>query len=182
MKRAASIKKAAPGKKGAIAKRTASIVPKGAANVVPLKREQDAVEKRLKIFDELDFTVFSGQKWDRLLESHAEDIIVTWPDGHETTGIGKHIEDLKAMFEYAPDTSIQVHPIRFGSGDFTCVTGVMTGTFSKPMPTGEGKTVPPTGKPFKLTMTTIGHWKGNTMDHEWLFWDNHEFMRQIGLA
>jgi predicted ester cyclase len=58
----------------------------------------------------------------------------------------------------------------------------MTGTFTKPMPAGEGKTVPPTGKAFKLTMTTIGHWKGDTMDHEWLFWDNHEFMRQIGLA
>jgi hypothetical protein len=31
-------------------------------------------------------------------------------------------------------------------------------------------------------MATIGHWKGATMDHEWLFWDNHEFMRQIGLV
>jgi predicted ester cyclase len=174
MKRAANVKKAATVKRGVIVKR--------AAKVIPMKRTQDAIEKRLKIFDELDYEVFSGQKWDRLRESHAEDIIVTWPDGRETTGLAKHLDDLKAMFVYAPDTSIKVHPIRFGSGDFTCVTGVMTGTFSKPMPTGEGKTIPPTGKPFKLTMTTIGHWKGNTMDHEWLFWDNHEFMRQIGLV
>jgi len=174
MKRASNVKKAAAVKRGVIVKR--------AAKVIPMKRTQDAVEKRLKIFDELDYEVFSGQKWDRLRESHAEDIIVTWPDGRETTGLAKHIDDLKTMFEYAPDTSIKVHPVRFGSGDFTCVTGVMTGTFSKPMPTGEGKTIPPTGKPFKLTMTTIGHWKGNIMDHEWLFWDNHEFMRQIGLA
>jgi len=162
------------------AKRTATA--KRSTNVVPLQRKQDAVEKRLKTFDELDYDVFSGQKWDRLPESHARDIVVTWPDGRETTGIDKHIEDLKSMFVYAPDTSIKVHPIRFGSGDWTCVTGIMTGTFSKPMPTGDGKMIPPTGKTFKLTMTTIGHWKGNTMDHEWLFWDNHEFMRQIGLA
>jgi predicted ester cyclase len=172
MKRASNVKKAASVKRGVIVKR--------AAKVIPMKRTQEAVEKRLKIFDELDYEVFSGQRWDRLAESHAEDIIVTWPDGRETTGLAKHIDDLKTMFVYAPDTSIKVHPIRFGSGDFTCVTGVMTGTFTKPMPTGEGKTIPPTGKPFKLTMTTIGHWKGNTMDHEWLFWDNHEFMRQIG--
>lgn len=155
---------------------------KRAANIVPLKRHLDKVEERLKTFGELDFDVFSGQKWDRLQESHAENIIVTWPDGHETLGIKKHIEDLKAMFVYAPDTSIKVHPISFGSGDWTCVTGIMTGTFSKPMPTGDGKTIPPTGKSFKLNMTTIGHWTGSTMDHEWLFWDNLEFMRQIGLA
>jgi hypothetical protein len=174
MKRTANNKKTATVKRGVAVKRT--------AKVIPLQRKQNAVDRRLKIFDELDFAVFSNQQWDRLQESHAEDIVVTWPDGHETIGIGKHIDDLKAMFQYAPDTSIKVHPIRFGAGDLTCVVGVMTGTFSKPMPTGDGKTVPPTGKGFKLMMTTIGHWKGNTMDHEWLFWDNREFMRQIGLA
>lgn len=145
-------------------------------------QQKDLVAEHLKTFDELDYDVFSNQKWDRLSESHADDIVVTWPDGHETKGIAKHIEDLKAMFVYAPDTNISVHPIKFGSGDWTCVTGVMTGTFSRPMPTGDGKTIPPTGKKFKLTMVTIGHWKDGKMDHEWLFWDNAEFMRQIGLA
>jgi predicted ester cyclase len=146
------------------------------------QQKTDLVAKHLKTFDELDYDVFSNQKWDRLSESHADDIVVTWPDGHETKGIAKHIEDLKAMFVYAPDTSIKEHPIRFGSGEWTCVTGVMTGTFSKPMPIGDGKTIPPTGKSFKLAMATIGHWKDGKMDHEWLFWDNREFMRQIGLA
>ena len=64
------------------------------------------VEKRLKVFDVLDFDVFSNQKWDRLGESHAKDIVVTWPDGHETHGIAQHIEDLKALFVYAPDLKI----------------------------------------------------------------------------
>jgi predicted ester cyclase len=156
---------------------------KRAANVVPLKkRTTNVVEEHLKTFDELDFDVFSNQDWKRLPESHADDIIVTWPDGHETKGIAKHIEDLKAMFVYAPDTKIKVHPIRFGTEEWTCVEGVMTGTFSNPMPTGDGKTIPPTGKSFKLNMTTIGHWKGDVMDHEWLFWDSGAFMRQIGLA
>ncbi len=147
-----------------------------------MKRRSDVVEDHLKTFDELDFDVFSNQKWDRLSESHADDIVVTWPDGHETKGITKHIEDLKAMFLYAPDTKINVHPIRFGTDEWTCVTGLMTGTFSRPMPTADGKTIPPTGKSFNLTMATIGHWKGDTMDHEWLFWDNKEFLRQVGLT
>jgi predicted ester cyclase len=150
----------------------------------PTAHEKQApeVEKNLKTFDTLDFDVFSNQKWDRLGESHAQDIVVTWPDGHETKGIEKHIDDLKAMFVYAPDTTIKVHPIRFGSGSWTTATGVMTGTFTNPMPLSDGTSIPPTGKRFAITMVTIGHWKDGTMDHEWLFWDNQEFMKQLGLA
>ena len=137
---------------------------------------------RLATFDTLDFDVYSNQKWDRLGESHAADIVVSWPDGHETTGIAKHIEDLKEMFVFAPNNNVADHPIRMCSGDYTAVTGTMTGTFSRPMPISGGKTIPPTGKSFRLPMATIAHWKGNTMDHEWLFWDNQAFMQQIGLA
>ena len=146
------------------------------------EKQAPNVEKNLKVFDTLDFDVFSNQKWDRLGESHAKDIVVTWPDGHETKGIEKHIEDLKAMFVYAPDIAIKVHPIRFGSGSWTTATGVMTGTFSKPMPLGDGKSVGPTGKRFAITMATIGHWRNGTMYHEWLFWDSQDFMKQLGLA
>lgn len=150
----------------------------------PPAPEQQAppVEARLHIFDVLDFDVFSNQKWDRLGESHAEDIVVTWPDGHETHGLAAHIADLKAMFVYAPDIKITEHPIRFGSGNWTAVTGYMLGTFSKPMPIGGGQFIQPTGKSFRLWMATIGHWKGGTMDHEWLFWDGQDFMKQLGLA
>jgi len=31
-------------------------------------------------------------------------------------------------------------------------------------------------------MTTIGQWAGGVMVEEWLFWDHHAFMQQIGLA
>src|ERR1700719_3232185 len=109
----------------------------------PHEKQAAPVERHLKVFDNLDFDVFSNQKWDRLHESHSRDIVVTWPDGHETKGIDRHIEDLKALFVFAPDITIKVHPIRFGSGTWTTVS---------------------------------------TMDHEWLFWDNQDFMKQIGLA
>jgi predicted ester cyclase len=146
------------------------------------ERQAPKVEKNLKVFDTLDFDVFSNQKWDRLHESHAKDIVVTWPDGHETKGIDKHIDDLKAMFVFAPDIAIKTHPIRFGSGTWTSVSGVMTGTFTKPMPLADGKSIAPTGKRFAISMLTIGHWSGKTMDHEWLFWDNQDFMNQLGLG
>jgi hypothetical protein len=133
-------------------------------------------------FDDLDFNVFSNQQWDRLHESHSSDITVYWPDGHATHGIEKHIEDLKAMFVYAPDTRIKVHPVKVASGDWTSVIGEMEGTFTRPMPTGNGKSMAPTGKAFKIRMCTVGHWKDGVMDEEYLFWDNQAYMKQIGIA
>jgi predicted ester cyclase len=138
--------------------------------------------RHIQTFDTLDFDVFSNQKWDRLSESHADDIVVSWPDGHDTHGIQRHIEDLKKMFIHAPDTAIKVHPIRIANGDWTAVTGVMTGTFTKPMPMAGGSAVQPTGKTFSVPMATIGHWKGGKMDHEWLYWDNATYMNQLGIG
>lgn len=144
----------------------------------------DVLAKNLVTFDTLDYTVFSNQQWVRLHESHSKDIKVNWPDGHYTLGIERHIADLKTMFVYAPDTRIKQHPVRFGSsnGEWTAVTGVMEGTFTKPMPLPGGKSIQPTGKSFKLPMCTIGHWKDGLMIEEYLFWDNQTYMNQLGLG
>jgi len=146
-----------------------------------LAASNDSTNSRLKTFDALDFDVFSNQKWDRFKESHAQDIKVYWPDGHVTEGIDIHIKDMKNLFVYAPDTRIKEHPIKFGSGDYTIVTGVFEGTFTKPMPTGDGKFIQPTGKAFKFPMATVGLWKNGVMIEEHLFWDNATFAKQIGI-
>ncbi len=146
------------------------------------KTEERLEMQHLETFDELDFDVFTNQKWDRLKESHSEDITVHWPDGRITEGIEPHIEDLKAMFVYAPDTRIEQHPIKIASENWTSVIGIIEGTFTEPMPLPDGTVIEPTGMPFKLTMVTVGHWnKDGVMDEEYLFWDNLAFMTQIRL-
>lgn len=136
----------------------------------------------IQTFDDLDFNVFSNQKWDELSKSHSQDVVVHWPDGHTTNGIKRHIEDLKAMFVYAPDTRINAHPVKIAMGDWTAVIGTMEGTFTKPMVVN-GKTIQPTGKHFVLPMATIGHWtKAGVMDEEYLFWDNATYMQQLGVT
>lgn len=92
------------------------------------------ISKYLQTFDTLDYTVFSNRDWKRLHESHAKDIIVHFPDGHSEVGIEQHIKTLDAMFVYAPDTRIEEHPIKIGSGNITAVMGYMLGTFTEPMP------------------------------------------------
>ena len=145
--------------------------------------EKAMTEARLVRFDSLDYEFYSNQDWKNFNQSHADNIKVYYPDGNVTTGLyPQHIDMLTPMFAFAPDTKIKNHPVRFGSGDWTCVIGEMEGTFSNPMPIGNGKTIPPTGKKFKLSMCTVGHWDGNKMSEEYLFWDNQSFMKQIGLA
>jgi SnoaL-like polyketide cyclase len=146
------------------------------------KAAEAIVKDHIVIFDTLDFDVYTHQKWDRMKESHAQDILVHYPDGHTSKGLDNHIEELKPMFVFAPDTRIETHPVKFGAGEWTSVIGVLEGTFTEPMPLGYGKAAPPTGKKFRLEMATIGHWRNGLMDEEWLFWDNLEFMKQIGLA
>jgi len=146
------------------------------------KNERATIAKDIKTFDELDFVVFTNQEWTRMHESHSKDVKVNWPDGHSTIGLDRHIEDLKALFVYAPDTCIKVHPVKFGSGEYTSVIGVMEGTFTKPMPIGDGKFIQPTGKKFSLPMCTVGHWKNGVMIEEWLFWDGATYMKQMGIG
>jgi hypothetical protein len=150
----------------------------------PFPAHLTAPEKaHLKTFDELDFDVFSHAKWSRLGESHAKNIRVHWPDGHYTDGIDKHIADLSALFVWAPDTRIQVHPLRVAKDQLTAVTGVMQGTFTRPMPDGKSGFINPTGKAYALNMATVGIWnRRGTMDEEFLFWDNTTVYQQIGLA
>ena len=139
--------------------------------------------KHLANFDDLDFHVYTGQQWDNLHKSHAQDIIVHYPDGHTTKGIPDHIKELKFMWTFAPDNRITEHPVRFGTtdGEWTGVMGFLDGTFTKPMVLPNGTVIQPTGKIYHLSMATLGHWnKEGTMSEEYLFWDNATLKQQIG--
>lgn len=144
------------------------------------KAKQKQLEKaNLEMFDDHDFNVFSRQEWDSLGKSHASNIKVHWPDGRVTEGLEAHVQDLKAMFVFAPDTRIDEHPIRIASGEWTAVQGFLEGTFTQPMPGPNGTTIAPTGKAFRLPMVTIGRWENGVMVEERLFWDNQALLQQI---
>ncbi|MEX5215770.1 MAG: ester cyclase [Nitrospiraceae bacterium] len=145
--------------------------------------EQQRVAANLANFADLDLNVYTNQKWNELHRSHSKDVIVHWPDGRITKGIEPHIKDMQWTFTWAPDTRIKLQPVKVGQGDWTAVIGEMEGTFTRPMPMPDGTTIPPTGKAYKIRLATFAHWtKEGPMDEEYLFWDNQDFMRQIGLG
>ena len=153
-----------------------------AAQLKKYTDEKALVAAHLARFDTLDFDAFSKQNWELFNQIHGGDVIVTFPDGRQTKGIEAHDNDMKSLFVWAPDMKVTAHPIAFGSGDWTVTTGVLTGTFTKPMPTPDGKPIPPTGKTFTIPMCTVAHWKDNRIAEETLFWDTGAMMKQIGLA
>lgn len=147
------------------------------------EEEQRRVAANLANFADLDLNVYTHQKWDEVHRSHSKDVIVHWPDGRITKGIEPHIEDMKWTFAWAPDTRIKLQPVKVGQGDWTAVVGEMEGTFTRPMPMPDGTSIPPTGKAYKIRLATFAHWtKEGPMDEEYLFWDNQDFMRQIGVG
>ena len=154
------------------------------AEVLFLRRQPAALAKNLANFDDLDFHVYTGQQWENLHKSHAQDIVVHYPDGHTTNGIPDHIKELKFMWTFAPDNRITEHPVRFGTADaeWTAVMGFLDGTFTKPMVLAHGTIIQPTGKVYHLPMATLGRWnKQGVMEEEYLFWDNATLMKQIGV-
>ena len=173
--------------------------PLGAAVAAP-PAVSPTVMKLLQRFDANDFDAYSKQDWKLFREIHCKDVAVTFPDGHVTHGIEKHVEDMKQMFVATPDMRVSSHPISFGAeawassltaekrtspetlvaGDWTATVGVLEATFTKPMKMGE-KTIPPNGKKLKLEMVTVTHWKNGCIAEELLFWDNAAYMQQLGV-
>ncbi|MES0884518.1 ester cyclase [Roseibium sp. SCP14] len=157
-----------------------------AAALMELARRQaedERIDTNLETFRALDLEIFSHQEWDRIHESHTDDVVVYMPDGRVIKGLDAHIDDMKWFFVWAPDTYIERHIVRFGQGEWSGAVGVLKGTFTEPMPMADGTTIEPTGNAYEITFTTIAHWTDEgKMDEEYLFWDNAFFFKQLGLG
>lgn len=158
-------------------------VPSASVAAEP-KSEKEQVQANLQRFDQLDFDAYSRRKDMKLFrEIHCPDVKVVFPDGRTTLGIDQHVDDVNnGLFNGTPDSRITAHPISFESGDWTATTGVLEATFAEPMKLADGKSIAPTGKKVKMPMATIARWKSGCIAEEHLFWDNAEYMKQLGLG
>ena len=86
----------------------------------------DQVASNLKSMHELDFEAWNGADWDgRFTGLHTDDVLVRVHGQPTTHGIAEHIAAMKAFVEASGATPPQIveHPIKFGSGEWTCVVG-----------------------------------------------------------
>jgi len=87
----------------------------------------DAVGRNLQGMDELDFVGWNNADWTGVFAHyHTDDVLVDWQGQPQTHGIEEHVEAMKSYVETSgggTPPQITSHPIRFGSGDWTCVVG-----------------------------------------------------------
>lgn len=90
----------------------------------------DQVAANLQGMDDLDFTGWNSADWHGVFaDHHTDDVLVDWKGQPVTHGVDEHISAMKAYVESAGGTPPQItsHPIRFGSGEWTCVVGEFEG-------------------------------------------------------
>ncbi len=142
---------------------------------------EDQVSRNLALFDKMDFEAFNKQDWELFSELHTADTRVVNADGSVTTGLAKHIEDMKD-FSFLPDLQVEEHSVKVGQGDWTAVIGTLSGSFTAPLRLADGTEVPPNGRRVRIQMATFARWENGAIAEEILFYDNGEFMKQLGLA
>ncbi|WP_284741780.1 MULTISPECIES: hypothetical protein [Actinomycetes] len=84
------------------------------------------VDRNLDSMDELDFNGWNAGDWEGVFaHKHTKDVVVDMKGMPVTHGIEDHIGAMKAFVDSVGGSVPQItaHPIRFGSGEWTCVVG-----------------------------------------------------------
>ena len=151
------------------------------AQVEAHQAERALTERHLALYDELDLVAFNNRDMKRLAELHAEGVRVYNPDGKMTTPYEPHEEELQFLFDTF-DLMIPEHIVGFGYGDWTAGISIVEGTWVRPITLPDGTVLKPTGKKIRLKVATIARWENQRIAEEYLFWDNADWNRQIGLG
>jgi len=87
----------------------------------------DEVSRNLQGMDDLDFEGWNKADWNGVFaQHHTDDVLVDWKGQPPTHGVNEHIDAMKAYVEKSgggTPPQITSHPIKFGSGQWTCVVG-----------------------------------------------------------
>lgn len=142
--------------------------------------ERAQTRNHLETFDELDLEAFNSRDMKRIGEIHADNVIVHNPDGTQTSPFPPHSKELQFLFDTF-EFKVAEHIVGFGHGEWTAGISISEGRWAKPMTLPDGTVLQPTGKPVSLKIATIARWENGRIAEEYLFWDNAEWNRQIGL-
>lgn len=150
------------------------------AQVAAHEAERAQTARHLDIFDELDLVAFNNRDMKRIGEIHADQVIVHNPDGTQTTPFPPHSEELQFLFDTF-EFKVAEHIVGFGFGEWTAGISISEGKWVKPITLPDSTVLQPTGKPVSLKIATIARWENGRIAEEYLFWDNADWNRQIGL-
>ena len=150
------------------------------AQVDEHKAERAITARNLKTFDDLDLVAFNNRDMALIKKIHADNVKVYNPDGTVTEPMAPHAEELQFLFDTF-DFKVANHIVGFGFGEWTAGISISEGKWIKPITLPDGTVLQPTGKKVSVKIATIARWENGRIAEEYLFWDNADWNRQIGL-
>ena len=108
----------------------------------------------------------------------AADVELEMPGGMQLKGIDQVQQIEGAFWQALPDSQIK-RTNEFVDGDTVIAEGVLTGTQTGPFPTPQGE-IPPSGNPVNLRYASVKRVVDGKLVSEHLYFDQMEFMMQIG--
>ena len=151
------------------------------AQVDAYRVERAETAKNLKTFDDLDLVAFNNRDMEHIRQIHAENVKVYNPDGTITEPMDPHADELQFLFDTF-DFKVVKHIVGFGFGEWTAGISISEGKWIKPITLPDGTVLQPTGKPVSVKIATIARWENDRIAEEYLFWDNADWNRQIGMG
>jgi predicted ester cyclase len=121
---------------------------------------------------------FNSQDPDGRAEIEAPDIEVVMPGGMTLRGHEEVMQVVRAFWEALPDGKITSDD-RLAAGDVVFAEGTLAGTHSGTFRTPQGE-IPRTGNPVTLRYATVKRFKDDRLVSEHLYFDQLEFLQQLG--
>lgn len=121
---------------------------------------------------------YNAKDVDKRKALESPDIEVTMPGGMLLQGPDQVMEVVKVFWEALPDGEI-VTENQYVAGDIVVAEGAVHGTHTGPFraPMGE---IPPTGNKVTLRFATVKEVKDGKLVSERLYFDQLEFLQQLG--
>lgn len=137
--------------------------------------------KAREVMDQLTMAATEQRDIASAMALYSDDAVVITPDAGEIRGRDGIADYWRVFIESFPDSRYE--PIRkHESGEVAIDEGWIVGTNTAPLPLPTGEVVPPTGKQVRLRSCDIATVKGGKIKEHHLYFDQLEFMQQLGLA
>lgn len=121
---------------------------------------------------------FNARDPEGRLAVEAPDVEVIYPGGLELHGSEQVLQMVQAFWEALPDAQINAE-LQLSSGEMVFAEGTLTGTHNGAFRTPQGE-IPATGNTVHVRYATLKRFRGGKLVSEHLYFDQLEFLQQLG--
>jgi predicted ester cyclase len=138
------------------------------------------VKENIKISELIDKAV-EKRDWNAFSKYHTDSVVSYSPfTAQPAKGIEAHRKSVESFMNAFPDFRME-GGLTFGDGDWLCMTFTFTGTHTGPMTAPDGKTIPPTNKPVRMEIATVGRFEDGKLAEEHTYFDRLSMLAQLGI-